>query len=338
MTKLLHLDRLREKKSLLAFSGGVDSTALFHLLLENDISFDIAHVNYHTRPTSDAEEQNALALAQKYHLKCFVHSCILEGSNFEHQARQKRHSFFEDLIQQHSYTYLLTAHQLNDRLEWMLMQLTRGSGLPELLGMRSLDIKKGYTILRPLLQHSREDIEAYLDKHHFKHFIDESNHDEKYTRNHFRHQFSTPLMREHADALRRSFEYLDEDSDGLIENVDFQEDDGLFYAHTPRSRRSIIYAIDKTLKSLGFLMGSCDKETLKKDKTIIIARTMVVVIEEETTFIVPYFTGVVMDKKFREACRKLGIEPKMRGYLATHQRAFELIRRLKEPLKLPRYE
>ncbi|MGZ8548032.1 MAG: tRNA lysidine(34) synthetase TilS [Sulfuricurvum sp.] len=330
MHELLHLNLLQEGKVLLAFSGGVDSTALFHLLLENHIAFDIAHVNYHTRPTSDDEAQNAQNLSLTHDIECFVHSVHLSGSNFEHRAREERYRFFEYLMKKHGYTYLLTAHQLNDRLEWMLMQLCRGSGLPELLGIRSRDQKEGFTLLRPLLEWDRQEIEAYLSTHHLAHFIDESNSDEHYTRNRFRHRHSTPLMREHAQGLRRSFRYLEEDNDSLIENVDFVACEELYYAKNPLSIRSLIYGIDKVFKSLGTVMSAKERENLKKEKGCVIGRKYSVWIDAEYTFVSPYIPNVVMDKGFREECRKLKIEAKLRGYLYGAPKAYAAIRQLKE--------
>ena len=338
MRELLHLEQLREGKVLLAFSGGVDSTALFHLLLENNIAFDTAHVNYHTRATSDNEALSAQDLAQSNNLHCYVHSCHLGSANFENHAREERYRFFEYLMKKHGYTYLLTAHQLNDRLEWMLMQLTRGCGLPELLGIKSRDKRGKLSILRPLLQHDRHEIEEYLSQHNLSHFIDESNSDENYTRNRFRHRHSTPIMHEHADAIRRSFRYLEEDNDTLIETIVFKGCDGLYWSENPHTLRSLVYGIDQHLKSLGILMSGPEKEELKKKKSSIISRKYAVSIEENHTFIAPYRCDNIMDKKFKEECRKLKIEPKLRGFLSESSEAFSLIRRLKEPLKLPRYD
>jgi tRNA(Ile)-lysidine synthase len=72
------LDALRGKKNLLAFSAGVDSTALFFLLRDADVNFDIALVNYNTRANSDAEEEYAKELAAKYGKECFTLSVKLE--------------------------------------------------------------------------------------------------------------------------------------------------------------------------------------------------------------------------------------------------------------------
>lgn len=338
MRELLHLERLREGKALLAFSGGVDSTALFHLLLENSIVFDIAHVNYHTRPTSDHEALSAQTLAQSHQLHCFVHSCHLSGTNFEHHAREERYRFFTYLMQKYHYTYLLTAHQLNDRVEWMFMQLTRGCGLPEMLGIKSVDVRNDITILRPLLGHDRQEIEDYLNKHQLKHFIDESNQDEKYTRNRFRHHISTPLMREHAEAIRRSFRYLEEDNNDLIQAIEFNGSDGLFWVNNPINLRSLLYGVDQHLKSLGILMSSSEKAQLKQEKNGVISRQYTVSIEKNMTFISPYLPNVIMDKGFKEECRKLKIHSKLRGYLYSVPEAFETIRRLKSPQELLRYD
>lgn len=335
MLNLLHLDLLKKGKVLLAFSGGVDSTALFHLLRTHAIAFDIAHVNYHTRPSSDQEAHSAENLAHVHQLHCYTHSCHLEGKNFEHRAREERYTFLKYLVEKYGYTYVLTAHQLNDRLEWLMMQFCRGSGLPELLGIRSIDSRDGMTLIRPLLEHDRESIEAYLTQHNLAHFIDESNTDERYTRNLFRRRFSTPLMQEYREAIKRSFRYLEEDNAALIENVSIEHIDELFYFRTPKNSHSLIVAIDGILKSLGHVMRGNEKELLKQEKLLVVGRKYVVSVGEDHTFIAPYIE-TTMQKEFKEECRTQKIEPKMRGYLATHSKAYEFIRRLKddqEPLR-----
>lgn len=330
MSELLHLDLLKKGRVLLAFSGGVDSTALFHLLRKHTIAFDIAHVNYHTRDGSDREEQSARDLAQKHNLQCHIHSCRLDKTNFEHRAREERYRFFTLLMKQHPYTYLLTAHQLNDRFEWMLMQLTRGAGLPEILGIRSYDERPDFTLLRPLLEYSRDEIEHYLATHQIPHFLDESNENEHYRRNRFRHLYSTPLLREYADAIGRSFRYLEEDREELIHPLEFKTMQELNWSNTSTTLRSTLYGIDQYLKSLGFLLNSHEKESLKKKKKLIVERKLCVVIEEEYLFIAPYRHTILMDKSFKEECRKRRIEPKLRGYLYESPEAMGIMRQLKE--------
>lgn len=335
MRELLHLDLLKQGKSLLAFSGGVDSTALFHLLLEHNIAFDIAHVNYHTRSSSNAEEQSAIDLAIRHHLKCHTHTCRLGGANFEHRAREERYRFFGYLMKKHGYHYLLTAHQLNDRLEWLMMQLCRGAGLPELLGIRSHDKRDGVEMLRPLLEWDRTSIESYLAEHHIPHHLDESNTDERYARNAFRNRYSTPMMREYKDAIRRSFRYLEEDSDILSEPMSFENAEELYYAQNPIHIRSVIIGVDQLLKSLGYVLKADEKEELKTKGKVIAGRKYLIATAGTHTFVAPYHHNVVMDKGFREECRKLQVEAKLRGYLYGAPEAMRVIRRLKGGSELP---
>lgn len=330
MRELLHLDLLKKGRSLLAFSGGVDSTALFHLLLEHNIAFDIAHVNYHTRPQSDQEEADAIALAKRYNKRCYTQSSPLIGGDFENRARAERYRFFDYVIQKYRYDYLLTAHQLNDRLEWLMMQMCRGSGLPELLGIRSYDLRDAITIIRPLLEWDRESIETYLHDHAIVYHIDASNADERYTRNFFRHRYSTPMIREYRDAIRRSFRYLEEDNDALIDTAEFSVIDHFAYMANPINIRSLVFSIDRFFKREGFVLTKHDKEALKKGGEHVIARHYAVAIDPSHTFIAPYENNVVMDKGFREECRALKIAPKLRGYLFGSPEAMRIMRQLKD--------
>ena len=281
------------------------------------------------RSSSDAEEESAKQKAAHHGKVCHTLSCPLEGSNFEHRARTERYRFFGYLMAKHGYRYLLTAHQLGDRLEWMMMQLCRGAGLPELLGIRSIDEREGITILRPLLEWDRESIESYLQVREIPFHLDESNHSERYTRNRFRHRFSSPLLREYADAIRRSFRYLEEDSDALIEPIAFAQSAELFHAPLPRNLRSLLLGTDLLFKSLGYVMKGAEKERLKNQKSTVIGRKYIVSYDERYVFVAPYESGVVMDKGFKEECRELRIDPKLRGYLYGAPLAWETMRRLK---------
>ena len=93
---ILDFSRIKNNKNLLAFSGGVDSSALFFLLLNHKIDFDIAIVNYNTREQSKDEIEYASFLAKKYDKKIFIKDIKLEtSSNFEKNARDTRYIFIE---------------------------------------------------------------------------------------------------------------------------------------------------------------------------------------------------------------------------------------------------
>lgn len=168
--KLINIEFLRNKKNLLAFSGGTDSSALFNALVSEQIEFDIIIVNYNTRETSFAETMFARDLAKLHKKLCFTKSVVIENhSNFEKVARDVRHSFFEETIHEYIYDNLITGHNLNDKMEWFLMQMTRGAGIRELFGMEPISEKEidssgeFYNIVRPLISTPKEEILAYLE-------------------------------------------------------------------------------------------------------------------------------------------------------------------------------
>jgi tRNA(Ile)-lysidine synthase len=324
------LSQLKHHKNLLAFSGGADSTALFYLLHDAGIAFDIALVNYHTRKESDQEAAFARELANRYGLRCFIDDARVPEKNFEHEARAVRYDFFTMLIRNEGYENLITAHQLDDRFEWLLMQLSKGAGLAELIGMYPIEKAEEYTLVRPLLRQSKSNLIAYLKENEKRWFDDASNTEVHYKRNYFRHYHSAPLLEKYHNGIKKSFDFLEEDIDSLL-NIPKVENIGeLYYFSTPSDRRSTLTAIDRTLKRCGFLMRRGDREILKHHNSTIAGRRYVIAIGDTYTFIAPYL-NTVLEKSFKEQCRKLRIEPKLRPYLASAPDAFAEVKRLAVP-------
>ncbi len=313
---------LKKGKNLLAFSGGSDSSALFYLLLEQGIHFDIAHVNYHTRPQSNTEAKAAQTLAAKHQINCYLHEVHLNSTNFEHHARSARYSFFESCIAQHGYTHLLTAHHLGDRLEWFLMQLSKGAGLHELLGMQPQEAREGYILIRPLLHVSKKNLVAYLQHRNISWFEDDTNHDSRYRRNHFRHHYANPLLEAFEAGIARSFEYLDEERSQDALHVSIFG--ALHLIPTKRRRIDTLRHIDRTLKSMGYLMRGGDRQMLKTHDSHVIGRRFAVVITQQYCFIAPY-RQANMSKAFKEQCRVLKIPKQIRGYLYEAPEAFDTL-------------
>jgi tRNA(Ile)-lysidine synthase len=199
---LLKLFDIKTKKNLLAFSGGVDSSALFFLLQDKKINFDIAIVDYNQRKQSINEIKYATTLAKRYNKKCFISTYPKDLPFSEKNARDFRYNFFKSIIYENSYEALITAHQLNDKLEWFLMQLTKGAGLVELIGLEKKSIKDGYIVYKPLLDFTKDELVEYLEKNSIKYFIDDSNFDQKYKRNYFRHNFSDKLLELYKDGIK----------------------------------------------------------------------------------------------------------------------------------------
>ncbi len=312
----INLESIKEKKNLLAFSGGVDSSALFFILLENKIPFDIAIVDYNVRAQSKDEISYAKQLAEKYNKRIFIKEVKLENcSNFEKKARDIRYSFFENLIKEYGYQNLITAHQLNDKLEWFLMQLTKGAGLVELLCFEESSKKEGYTLFRPLINISRSKIEEYLEEKNIKYFIDHSNHDIKYKRNYFRREFSNKLLKEFEEGIKKSFDYLNEDINSL--NINFKpilRIKNLSIFENKNDDNLNIRVIDKDLKKRGILLTKKQREEILKQKQCVISHKIAIAILDDYIFISLY-KNTPMPKKFKEWCRIKKVPRNIRSYI-----------------------
>jgi len=309
----LNLSHLKNQKNLLAFSAGVDSSALFFLLLENHIKFDIAIVNYGTRQSSDQEEAHAKALAKKHKLFCHSIKAPTFETHFEKQAREFRYGFFESLISIEGYDALITAHQLNDQLEWLLMRLSKGAGVSELLGLEPVSQREGYRLVRPLLAYSKEELLIYLEMHDYPYFIDQSNSDEKYERNRFRKAFADPLIVKYKEGIKRSFDYLRKDKEQLQKGYEvILSHKALRIVKLPDTNAKV-KAADLTLKKLGYLLSASQRQEIEKENSLVIGGKWAVEIQNELLFIAPY-SNVTMPKKFKEECRVLKIPSKIRAY------------------------
>ncbi len=303
---------VKSSNNLLAFSAGVDSSALFFYLLENNIPFDIAIVNYHTRDTSDAEVEYAKSLAKKYNKKNFIKECFLDKFS-EKNARDCRYKFFEEIIKKENYNTLILAHQLNDRFEWFLMQLSKGAGLKELLSMNEYEKRDFYTIWRPFYNTSRDEILEYLQKNNIKYFIDESNFDEKYKRNFIRKHFSNEFITLFKNGVKKSFEYLEKDKK-LLFNEDWTQKEKLFYFNKTNPEIDI-KKVDIIIKRLNLLLTKAQRdEIINTNFSCVIQGKIAIDSNEKKTFIAPYIK-IKMDKNFKEQMRKEKIPPKIRGYI-----------------------
>lgn len=312
----LDFSEIKSSKNLLAFSAGVDSTALFFLLLNSNIPFDIAIVDYNIREQSKEEVAYAENLAKKFNKKIYIKDIFLENlSNFEKQARDARYNFFEEIIKKNSYDFLITAHQLNDKFEWFLMQLSKGAGLIELLGMSEIEDKEFYKIYRPLLNFSKDELISYLENKNIKYFVDESNIDEKYKRNYFRNSFSNSFLKEFKEGVKSSFNFLHNDLNSL--NIDFypiKKIEELEIFKNQNDDNLNLRVIDKSLKKRGILISSLQREEIIKQKELTVAHKINIAITETSIFIAPKIK-INMPKDFKEKCRVKKLPKNIREYI-----------------------
>jgi tRNA(Ile)-lysidine synthase len=307
------LQELKKGKNLLAFSAGSDSSALFFILKSLSIEFDIALVNYQTREQSFKEEEYAKTLAKNFNKKCYIFTCKLKSNNFEHNARITRYKFFQDIITKHSYDNLLTAHHLNDKFEWFLMQLSKGAGAVELSGMNEIEENSNYKTIRPLLAIEKNEILKFLHVNKIKHFLDSSNDEEKYFRNRIRKEFASSFCKQFSSGIKKSFNYLEKDKERLLPKI-IEQNKQLYILKRDEDDLINIRGIDKVVKKLGVLLSSAMRDEILRTKDCIVSSKIAISFNENKIYICP-LVKIKMDKKFKEKCRLEKIPTKIRPYL-----------------------
>lgn len=174
---------------LVALSGGADSVALLRILRELDYNCKALHCNFHLRgKESDRDETFVKELCNKLNIELEIKHfntteyATVNGISIEMAARDLRYEWFNQCVKQKKGNYVAVAHHKDDNVETFLINLTRGSGLN---GLKGIKIKNNH-IIRPLLNVSRSEIIAYLDYIEQKYVIDSTNLENEYIRNKIR--------------------------------------------------------------------------------------------------------------------------------------------------------
>lgn len=174
---------------LLAVSGGKDSMLMLWLFHQAGFDFEIAHCNFNLRGVeSDADEKLVLDWASKHGVVCHVKSfdtemyAQLEKVSIQLAARELRYNWFEELRIERACTNIAIAQHVNDNIETLLFNLSRGTGLKGLTGIKP----KRNNIIRPLLFLTANEIFEFVNKNCIPYRDDASNFSNKYARNKIR--------------------------------------------------------------------------------------------------------------------------------------------------------
>lgn len=174
---------------------------LADLFLNLEWKFSIAHCNFQLRGSeSDGDEDFVVNWGQKNAVKIHTKRFDLGEGSIQLSARNERYQWFEELCEQEGYNKLATAHHLNDSLETVLINLTRGTGIKGIAGIKP----KSGTIIRPLLTATREEIKQYAEVKSLKWREDSSNATSNYERNFLRHEV-VPLLKKLNPSLDETF-------------------------------------------------------------------------------------------------------------------------------------
>ncbi len=184
-------------KVLLAVSGGMDSVVMAHLFYKAELNFAIAHCNFGLRgEESDGDELFVKKLAKKYKIPFFSEQFDTEAFaeqekiSIQMAARVLRYEWFEQICRTNGFACIATAHHLNDTLETILFNLTKGTGIAGLHGI----LPKNGRIVRPMLFANREDMKEYVVENQLGWREDSSNESSDYHRNRIRNEV-VPLLK-----------------------------------------------------------------------------------------------------------------------------------------------
>lgn len=226
-----------ETRILLGVSGGADSMALLHVLtfgLSRQTA--VCHLNHGLRgEESERDEAFVRRLCEQWGIPCIVRREEIAARaeewrcSIEEAGRRARYRLFAETAAQLQIRWIATAHTRSDSLETMLLNLARGSGMRGLSGIPDSRLLAGpagpVRILRPLLDCTRAEVEAYCAMHRIPFVTDSSNLSDVYTRNKIRH-IVVPALQEinpaFADTAARTMRILREEDallDGMAEDA-----------------------------------------------------------------------------------------------------------------------
>lgn len=196
-----------DKKIILSVSGGVDSLVLFHILKELGFELVVVHFNHQKRTSSIKEALYLEQLMKQENIvyEYFVLDIPLE--NFQNEAHLLRRKLLMETAQKYHTDVIVTAHHLNDLAESILMKLSRGSNLLGYAGIRKDYYKYKMHFVKPLLDTTKEEILRYAKEQNITYFEDESNQEDSYTRNRYRHHIVPTLIEENNAFLDKIKQY-----------------------------------------------------------------------------------------------------------------------------------
>jgi len=215
-------------KIVVGVSGGADSIALLQVLhlFSKTKNYDlvVAHVNHMARgDESYADAEFVKDTAEKFGLPFFLKEIDVENKkvqfkkSFQEAARLIRYQFFDEILKDVGGNKIALGHSADDRVETILMNIIRGSGLKGLAGIPQV---RG-NIIRPFWEFYRKDLENYLEENKILFRDDLSNKDSKYLRNRIRHEL-IPNLESYNPNIKKRLQEMSEivgEDDALLSRM-----------------------------------------------------------------------------------------------------------------------
>jgi len=230
---------LKKKQTvLIGVSGGPDSLTLLFCLyaLRRDyaLNLHVAHLDHGLRRASRADAAFVNRVCEQLNIPIHIERLnperLQRPGSLEDNARKARHAFFFRIARSIKASAIALGHTLDDQAETVLMRLLRGSGLSGLSAISTRRVIDGYTIIRPLLETRRREIESYLRKKKIVARRDSSNAQDIYLRNRIRNRLLPLLEKEYnrnvkeimshtAESAGQDYDYLLQQADALLKRM-----------------------------------------------------------------------------------------------------------------------
>ncbi len=256
--KFISLHKLCTKtdKILVTVSGGADSVVLLHLFNLSGYNAALAHCNFNLRgKESDGDELFVKGLCNKYNIESHFISfdtreyASVNKLSIEMAARDLRYNWFAELCKKHNYTKIATGHHLNDSIETIFINMSRGTGINGITGIAP----KNKDIIRPLLFATRRQIEDYATAEGLLYRTDSSNLSPKHMRNIVRNEIIPAFKK-----INPSFESTMEKNMGY-----FSEAASIFNNQVQKTNSEITSKIGNQIKlSIKKLLDYAHPQTL----------------------------------------------------------------------------
>ena len=255
-------------KVVVAVSGGPDSITLLDILNKikkyGKIKFEIviAHVNHQIREEAIDDEKFVQEYAKNNNIKCYVKriDVINYADNnkmgLEESGRKVRYEFFDEVMQKENANKIAIAHNKNDKIETIFMNIFRGSGIAGLKGIEPIRDNK---YIRPLIECERLEIEKYCEENNLNPRIDKTNFINDCTRNKIRNIVLPYIKKEFNPNIIETMSRL---SEVATETEDYLE------GQTIQEYKKIL--IDKQKKSAILNLKEFNKKELLIRKRILI--------------------------------------------------------------------
>lgn len=217
----------------LGVSGGPDSITMLNILndLRNDrnlhMSFDIivAHVNHLIREEAKEDEKFVEDFCKKINVPFYSKSIDVQkiaNNNkigTEEAGRNSRYEFFDEILKKTNSNKIAIAHNKNDKVETIIMNMLRGSGIA---GLKGIEPIKNNKYIRPLIECERFEIEQYCKENNIDARIDRTNFENVYTRNKIRNIVLPYIKEEFNPNIIQTMDRLSElvkEEDEYLENT-----------------------------------------------------------------------------------------------------------------------